>query len=31
MKCPQCGKDLGSDLLPARCPDCGAKMDEEVE
>ncbi len=26
MKCPQCGKDLGSDLLPARCPDCGANL-----
>lgn len=26
MKCPQCGKDLGNDLLPARCPACGANL-----
>ncbi|MEY8436595.1 PASTA domain-containing protein [Atopobiaceae bacterium 24-176] len=26
MKCPQCGKDLGDNLLPARCPACGANL-----
>lgn len=23
MRCPRCGKDLGDDLVPARCPACG--------
>lgn len=26
MKCPQCGRDLGHGMLPARCPACGANL-----